>query len=92
MRAKIAATDAEPRASLSDDEVAAHFERRGGDRATWRLCAGCYGGRDESQMQMDYYLLIGAGMSKATIVAATKRFISIVPDAVKENDREDIVK
>ena len=43
-------------------------------------------------MQMDYYLLIGAGMSKATIVAATKRFISIVPDAVKENDREDIVK
>ena len=30
MRAKIAAADADPRASLSDDAVAAHFERRGG--------------------------------------------------------------
>lgn len=29
IRAKIAAADADPRASLSDDEVAAHFERRG---------------------------------------------------------------
>ena len=29
IRAKIAAADADPRASLSDDEVAARFERRG---------------------------------------------------------------
>ena len=29
IRAKIAAADADPRASLSDDELAAHFERRG---------------------------------------------------------------
>ena len=50
------------------------------------------GGREEGQLQVDYYLLLGAGMSRATIVAATKRFMGIVPDAVKENDREDIVK
>ena len=50
------------------------------------------GGKDENQLQVDYYLLLGAGMSKATIVAATKRFMGIVPDAVKENDRDDIVK
>ena len=29
IRARIAAADADPRASLSDDDVAAHFERRG---------------------------------------------------------------
>lgn len=50
------------------------------------------GGTDQGQLQIDYYILIGAGVSKATIVAATKRFISIVPEAVKEHDKEDIVK
>lgn len=50
------------------------------------------GGQEEGQLQVDYYLLLGTGMSRATIVAATKRFITVAADAVKESDKEDIVK
>lgn len=48
--------------------------------------------RNQAQLAMDYYILIGSGLSKATLVAATRRFMSIVPDAVKEHDTDDIVK
>ena len=43
-------------------------------------------------LKLDYYLLLGSCLSKTNLASATRRFMSIVPQAVKEHDTDDIVK
>jgi Putative bacterial sensory transduction regulator len=49
-------------------------------------------GKNQELLKLDYYLLVGSGMSKTNLVRATRRFMSIVPQAVKEHDTDDVMK
>jgi len=49
-------------------------------------------GEKATELHIDYYVLLGAGVSRATLVAATQRFLTIVPEAVDAMDTERLIK
>lgn len=49
-------------------------------------------GEKLGEIHLDYYVLLGAGVSRATLVAATRRYLEIVPEAIDAMDTERLIK
>lgn len=43
-------------------------------------------------LAVDYYVMLGAGISRATIVAITKRFADVVVEAIAAEDTDRLIK
>ncbi len=50
------------------------------------------GGENNSELRLDYYVLVGPGLSRAQVVSATKRFLEVASEAVPAMDTERLIK
>jgi hypothetical protein len=49
-------------------------------------------GENQRELHMDYYVLVGPGVSRAVVVAAARRFLEVVTEAVPASDTERLIK
>lgn len=50
------------------------------------------GGENNSELRVDYYVLVGPGLTRAQVVAATRRFLEVTSEAVAAMDTERLIK